>query len=120
MTDLTQLCSLLRSRRLRFGTEADMQADIEQLLTDEQIAFERERQLGVRGRIEFYLPESRVGIECKVMGSVGAVAEQLLRYAVSDEIGALLLVTKRRQHRDLDGELWGKPLRVIWIGGSGL
>jgi hypothetical protein len=113
---IDRITTALRSYRLRFGTEADLQADIVELLTTEQIDFVREYRLSAKDRIDFLI--GRIGIECKTKGSLGAIAQQLLRYAESDEIDALVLVT-RRQYA-MPSTLQGKPLRVVWIGGSGL
>jgi hypothetical protein len=79
------------------------------------LEFEREVKLNATDRIDFLV--GTVGIECKVDGSKNAVASQLLRYAESDRISGLILVTIRNTHRFGGTELLGKPLRVMRING---
>lgn len=68
--------------------------------------------LSPRDRIDFYLPASRIGIECKIDGSATEIMRQLLRYAESPQIGALILVTSRNKHR-VPPVLGSKPVRVV-------
>ena len=116
MTNVTpeRLARLLRSYRFRHTSEDALQRAIVQVLTNEGIPFEREVKLGPKDRIDFMLPGG-VGIELKVKGSATNVARQLQRYAKSDRITALVLVTSRLQAGvQLDAYL-GKPVHVVNI-----
>lgn len=123
MADVHPVCqtvaTIVASRRLPFGDEIACQDVIASLLTTAAIAFEREYRLGPRNRIDFYLPASKVGIEVKVQGSPSDVLRQLERYALSDAIAALMLVTGRRTLSQLPTALHGKPLVSVatWRGG---
>jgi hypothetical protein len=111
--------NMLRTYRLRFGTEAHLQRDVRAVLEAAGLAYAAEYPLSKADRIDFFLESCRLGIECKVDGSPGDVARQLARYADSDEIVGLVLVTRRHNHT-FPAELRGKPLRVVWCGGSQL
>ena len=107
----------LREFRIRFGTEAVMQSDVALALCNRAAA---EHRLSDRDRIDFYLPTLRIGVECKVAGGPTDVLSQLLRYAASPEIDGLILVTRRRSHCFTERALGGKPLRIVYVGGSQL
>lgn len=66
------------------------------------------------GRIDFVI--GRVGVEVKIKGSAADVARQLQRYAHSDRLRELALVTSVARHRELPTSIGGKPLTVIPIG----
>lgn len=77
----------------------------------------REVRLPGAGRIEFLL--GGLGIEVKVKGPAGAVWRQLHRYAASDLIQELLLVTTRARHAVAAPiELDGKPVTVLVLRGG--
>jgi hypothetical protein len=59
--------------------------------------------------------DCRIGVECKVAGSMVDVGEQLLRYADCEAIDCLVLVTRCRQHTRMPRTLRGKPLEVVWV-----
>ena len=109
--------------RLRFGTEQLLQADVAEALTRSGMAFRAEVPLSDRDRIDFVV-EGGIGIECKVAGSMPAVASQLLRYSESDLITGLVLVSRRHSHRSYAPSQWkgvgGKPYRFLWTGKGGL
>jgi len=111
------LPELLRGYRYTAHNEAALQAGVERVLQEQGIGFEREKSLSPRDRIEFYLPEARVGIECKIDGSQIAVMRQLLRYAESDRIEELILLTSRNKHRSVPETLHGKPVHIVYVGG---
>lgn len=117
--DTQRLALDLGRRRIRFGTELAMQADVGRhlaALAGHYGACLSEHIFDKKNRIDFYLPDVGVGVECKVQGSVATVAEQLQRYAQRDEVRGLVLVTRCRAHR-LPTTIAGKPLRVIWVAG---
>lgn len=95
-----------------------MQSDIAFALTTEEVPFEREVAFGPRDRIDFLV--GTVGVECKVAGSANQVMRQLSRYAESDRITELVLVTSKASHRQLNNsEMMGKIIRVRYIWGIG-
>lgn len=115
------ILTALGGKRIDSTSEDRFQADVAALLAAAGIAHEREVILSPRDRIDFLA--GVVGIECKIEGTVGDVARQLLRYAQHERIQALVLVTGRaRLGRALPAEFivgtMAKPLRVVetWRG----
>lgn len=121
MSAATTIDQTLKAHRLPFGDEIACHRTIALLLEAAGFTVEREVQLsGARGRIDFYMPAERIGIEVKVKGSPTEIVRQLSRYAQAPEIHTLMLVTGRaRLGQLLPAELHGKPLHVVatWRGG---
>lgn len=127
-----ELSIRLPQYRWPFGVERDFQNAVAEWLTREGVTFEREYSTG-HGPIDFYLPDNRIGLELKVKGSPAAVLRQLQRYAQSDAIDALVLLTGKatlkcmatadgssdRRRGTIDYRLNGKPVTVVstWAGG---
>lgn len=116
---LAELHSLLSSEFIPVGSEREMQMAIAKLLVENGIQFRPEARLSSRDRIDFLV--GRVGIEVKHAGSYQQVASQLLRYAESDSVDAVLLVTDRAAHRKLSGmeNEQNKPMQVCFTGFHG-
>lgn len=76
----------------------------------------REAKLAEHERIDFLV--GNVGVEAKVRGSVSEVTRQLFRYAESDLVAELVLVTTRFQHSRLPNLLREKPLTVVVLWGA--
>ena len=116
-----RIAQALLSHRLPLGDEIAAQRTVALVLADIGVTAEREVQVsGSRGRIDFYVPDLKLGIELKVKGSPSDVARQLQRYAQAPEIDTLMLVTGRAALRSsLPATLAGKPLTVVctWRGG---
>lgn len=107
------IIELLGRFRFRVGRELDLQDGVSRVLADAGIAVLREFRL-TRGPIDFYATEGRVGIECKVDGSRGEVARQLVDYADDALVDALVLVTSKPSHvAGLGPDLCGKPFGVV-------
>lgn len=115
-----RVCAAFAGYRLRFGTEAMLQDDVESLLSALGWQYVREHWLVGESRIDFYLPEWRVGIECKTDGGQSAVYEQLIRYAAHPSIAGLVLVSRRRTHNLGVAALLEKPFRFHWVGITGV
>lgn len=111
------IVAALRSYRLRFGSEKQLQDDVERVLRTEGIEFAREHFLGT-DRIDFFC--DGVGIECKVQDGPAKVLQQLVGYAAEETVTAILLVTSRRTHRFSQTAILGKPLIVVWIAGNSI
>jgi len=93
------IIDLLSTAYLPVLNEKKMQDAIGELLTENGIMFGREFILQARDRIDFIV--GTVGIEVKIKGSYTQVASQLLRYAESELVTHLILVTTRASHRKL-------------------
>jgi hypothetical protein len=104
----------LAGYRLPVSNEADMQRAIERAFSNDGMPHRREVTKGA-DRIDFVV--GRVGVECKVDGSVAEVTRQIERYALWAELDELLLVTTKGQHLNLPRVLNGKPVRVHIVRG---
>lgn len=101
------IVALIRGHRFRFASERELQDSIATLLP----AHGREVDLGT-GPIDFVC--NRVGIECKVGGSLSALIRQIHRYAESDLIDSLVVITSRRRHAAaVPAEISGKPVLAV-------
>lgn len=106
----------IHSRQFTHADESELQRGLAQAFAEDGLDAQREVRLSQRDRIDFLV--GAVGIEVKVKGSAAKVLAQLERYAESDLIDELVLVTSRIQAAALSGEVGGKPLRVVPILGG--
>ena len=111
--ELEQVLAALRRLRVPLQRgEYDLHALVGQALTEAGIAWAHEVPLAPRCRIDFLC--GGVGIEVKRGKPERArVREQLRRYAGSERITALVLVTERQI--DLPDSLCGKPLAAVCL-----
>ncbi len=111
----TDIAGILSSYQYRWANESDLQDAIEQVLITNQVEYEREFRLSRMDRPDFFI--DGLVIEVKVVGSVPVVARQLQRYARHESVQHVLLVSAKRAHRQCEGSLQGKPVKVIVVGG---
>lgn len=111
------VAAAIRAHRYHHAHEDGLQEGIMQALTAAGIPAEREVRLAPRDRVDVL--SGGVGVEVKVAGSPESVLAQLQRYATHDRITALVLVTTRSRHRAMPETVGGKPLEVIYLGGTG-
>ncbi|PYS34070.1 MAG: hypothetical protein DMG14_30340 [Acidobacteria bacterium] len=105
------LVEIFKTYRYQHGSEVDFQRGIEEVLRRHDITFLREHQLGpAYGRIDFYIPNHKYGVELKVKGSPSEVLRQLHRYAQCPDITALILITGRRRLAFAPMNINGRPL----------
>jgi hypothetical protein len=116
MSDLAAVTAALTANRYHHVDEHGLQAGLADALDAAGLGFEREVRLTPADRIDFLV--DRVGIEVKVQGSPTVVMRQLLRYAHSDRLDALVLVTTRRRHRGLPRTVGRLPLTILDVGGG--
>jgi hypothetical protein len=110
---------ILKSYRYTVGSEDTFQRGVAQALQRHGIVFLREYQLGPEyGRIDFYVPDVKIGIELKVKGSPSQVLRQLYRYAHSPDISALILLTARTRLAFSPMQINGRPFVSVpvWEG----
>lgn len=110
--------NLLRAHQYRHANEIELHGGISDVLTRAGLTPQREVHLSERDRLDFLVdlpraggPPVTLGIEVKIAGEPGDVRRQLERYAGSDRVGELMLVTTRYKH------LLAIP-RVLDVGGT--
>jgi hypothetical protein len=111
------VAAAIRARRYRYATEEDLQQGILEALIGQGFAARREVRLSPRNRIDLLV--GRIGIEVKVGGIGRNVERQLARYAASDLIDGLVLVTNRARHQP-PATIDGKPVELVWLSGVAL
>lgn len=112
-TDPERIIAALRELRSPFALyEQDIHQAVARRLTDAGLPFLHEKSLAPGCRIDFWC--EGVGIEIKKgKPRPAALLEQLRRYAVSDEIAALVVLTQRSVR--LPASVCGKPLVQITL-----
>lgn len=97
--------------------EAQLQEEITFILQESKYEFESEYILGPHSRVDFYLPQPKIGIEVKVGSRTNQVMRQIHRYNGYDQISGIILITSRAKHTSIPLELNHKPVRIVFIGG---
>ena len=111
----SELVTLLRPFSASTATERELQDAIEEKLSSVDASFVREHSFGPKNRIDFFFPDSGVGLEIKIKGTLASVTRQLFRYAEQEEVTELVLCTTLRRHRRLPSTLAGKPLDLVCL-----
>lgn len=113
---------LIERHQFAYADEDELQAGIVELLAGSGLTARREVRLSTQDRLDILVELSgpiALGIEVKIAGAAGDVRRQLLRYAASDRVDELLLVTTLRRHlAGLTDELGGKPLTLALLRGG--
>ncbi|MCW3018550.1 MAG: hypothetical protein JWN10_858 [Solirubrobacterales bacterium] len=107
----SEIVMALGGYRLKFVSESDLHDAVAWVLDNAFIEFEREVILGPRDRID--LLAGTVGIEIKVGGSSAALEQQLARYAMSDRVSALVVVTSCSRHASIARSFNDKPVSLV-------
>jgi hypothetical protein len=144
---LAFLTSDLLARKFHVQSEAELQAAVYGVIRERRQSYGmigREVPLTPSDRIDFLIPTrvdledavhtmsvpefadlirkprtGGLGIELKVDGSVAEVGRQLQRYAQSEQITTLMLVTTLRRHRTLNAATFnGKKVHVVRVVGG--
>jgi hypothetical protein len=105
-----RLVRLIGSARVDLSTEAAAQRGLAKLFETEGIPFEAELRLTASDRIDFLI--GRVGVEVKIGQPRRAILRQLERYAGSDRLDELLLVSSA-PFPSAGFEIGGKPVLVV-------
>lgn len=111
------IAAIVRRSRLRYANEDELQEGLAAALTAAGARVEREVRLTSRDRIDLLV--GTIGIEVKIAGDARRVERQLERYAASDRVTDLILVTNRARHTP-PGMIDGKPVTRILLLGAGL
>lgn len=113
------LAKTFKNARISLTDEVAAQAEIGGLLDLLSIRHEREYRLGLRERLDFWLPEAESDtgalIEVKMNAARPAeIIRQLGRYAAYPRVQALFLVSNRAMFLPVD--IGGKPAYLISLG----
>lgn len=112
-TDLTEIMVAIRGRPYDTTNEEALQAGIAVALEESGFRFTREVVLGPRDRIDFMIGD--VGIEVKVGGGQTALIRQLHRYAQSQRVGRLLVVSTDPSLYPLPATLGGVDIVTLLL-----
>lgn len=110
-TDVERIVRALRTIRLPLvKEERQLHLTIAVALDEAGIAYQREAMLGPYARVDFLC--GSVAIEAKKgLPNRRTLMAQLMRYAGSEKVSALILVTERSAH--MPESLLGKPLHLV-------
>jgi hypothetical protein len=111
-TGCTPVVDALAAWSFTYSDEYALQDGIASALQRAGFGLEREVRLSGRDRVDLLV--GRVGVEVKVGGSPTRVLAQLRRYAESDRIDGLVLVTSQMRHR-IPAEINGKPVERVLV-----
>lgn len=113
---LDNLKSVIQAGAYDYTNESVCQEQIEMHLKKLGATFYREYTLGEFGVIDFYFPNTGIGLEVKASKNWNRtkVFRQCERYCKSEEINGLLLATARAQA--LPDLIEDKPARVFYLG----
>jgi hypothetical protein len=128
---LDRLCALLQRTRFNFSCERRLQDGVRELLSLDGYPFDREYRLDQESRVDFWIdryfydadclgPGIGIGLEVKINGSAAEIARQLHRYAESEKIEALVLLSRKQNVETLPRTLNDKPLRVVTLWANGI
>jgi hypothetical protein len=106
-----RILQALAGKRFVESDEASLQAGIALALESAGLPFEREARLSPTDRVDFLV--GRTVLEVKIEGGVSAVTRQLHRYAQSEAVDEIVLVTTRLRHASVPRSLNGKPVSII-------
>lgn len=100
--------SLIKGMRFTIDNEKQVEADIAERLAN--LDFRRQYKLDDDNIPDFFFPESGLTIELKIKGNKRAIYQQIRRYAVFDEVTAIILLTSRSM--GLPATINGKPIFI--------
>lgn len=113
-----QVVDAIRAHRFCYADETQLQEGLAAALAAAGLSSTREVRLNARDRIDILVDD--VGIEVKVDGRVSSLLRQITRYAESERVGAIVVVSNRVRHLQLPSEINGKQVRSISLTGAGL
>jgi hypothetical protein len=114
----TELCRALYNAKYHYHNEKELQLGVRQVLDTLKLDYKSEAKIGPRDRIDFLVGD--IGIECKSDDSSGgtslaAVTRQLHRYAQSDKVKEVILLTTMSKHKNLPDVINQKPLYIVHL-----
>lgn len=110
---LTVIVDLIRSARLDLSTEKRAQADLEKVLTEAGVTFEREVRLSDSDIADFLIGDIAVELKLRKSGKK-AIYRQLCRYALHQRVGVLVLASNLSM--GLPAQIEGKDTYFVRLG----
>jgi hypothetical protein len=111
--DRFAVAAVLRAHRYLYSNETELSDALADALIDAGMPARREVRLGARDRIDLLV--GTVGVEVKVAGSLEALTRQIQRYAHSQEITELVVVTDRAALRAVPHAIAGVPVELVYL-----
>lgn len=117
------IAHLISSFRYSYDSEDMLQEHIAAVLANAKVSAKREVRINDKDRLDFLTEETEdagpVAIEVKIHDSRPSVMSQLHRYAQSDLVSAIVLVTTKARHHGMPESISGKQIYVAsLLGGS--
>lgn len=111
---LNDIQKSLKGRKLNLSNEKKLQEEIREAFQGHVIDYKREVCLENNGIVDFMI--GTLAVEVKIKGQVSAMSiyRQLERYAKSDKVEALLLVTSHTM--SIPETINGKPAYLLSLG----
>jgi len=111
-TSTETIVEAIRAYRFTVCSEDELQRALAEALTREKLIVTREHRV-FGGRIDLHVEHvDTVGIEVKVNGTPAEVGRQIRRYASGGDLDALIVVTTRRSHLDLEDTDFDVPVHI--------
>lgn len=110
---LERVMRVIGDLRHELSSEAVVQESIERALQNAGLEYEREAVLGPGNRVDFLV--LGIAVEIKRKASARLIWRQLCRYAGSERVDAVLLVTGRAIRFPAQ-EISGKPVLSLSLG----
>lgn len=111
MRKLVALNNFLSRFRFNYANESELQLGIEAALLKGEFSFEKELSLDDFSRLDFFV-DGEIAIETKIGGSAAQLMRQVSRYAQSEQVTGILVITNRASHM-LPRTFNGKPILVF-------
>lgn len=112
MANSDEIMRILGRTPFPLHSEKDVQQSVEQAFAAAGVECRREVRLNATDVIDFLV--DRVGIEVKIKGGKRAILRQVERYAESDQVDTLVLLTAVAM--GMPASIKGKPVHVVSLG----
>jgi plasmid stability protein len=109
-----EVLRVLAARHYRCSCEAELQELVQTALSDAGLSFQREKRLSVRDRVDFLI-EGGVALELKVKVTEKNLLSQILRYAESAEVDAIVVAGTCHSVLRLPARAHGKPVHALHL-----
>lgn len=111
---LDKVAACLSRRRFVCVDEAELQRAVAVALEEDGIGFKREKRIGTRDRLDFFI-DGGVVLELKVSTTQKNVYRQILRYAEHGFVKGVLVASTHHLALRLPETANGKPLRTLQL-----